>query len=213
MSHCDEHWLVEKQLDWLKKPKKTKGRTEQLAKLDEEEHQLRGKYLTEIDRWTCSCPAYLISRFLLCKHLVRKANKILEDTPLNDLSFFFNLCRERYPPYYKMPGIHYKKDMEESEEEVEIQVVGDNLWGVQTVSRNSETVKQPTQIPPTGPSLPATRVDLPPSAPANSDSSERQAVENTEEQDEDQEGEDIDEEEHDGDSNNDGDGEAVECSV
>jgi hypothetical protein len=80
----------------------------------------------------------------------------LEDTPLNDLSFFFNLCWERYPPYYKMPGIHYKKDTEESEEEVEIQVVGDNLWGVQTVSRNSETVKQPTQIPPTGPSLPAT---------------------------------------------------------
>ena len=108
-----------------------------------------------------------------------------------------------------MPGIHYKKDME-SEEEVEIQVVGDNLQGVQTVSHNSETVKQPTQIPPTGPSLPATQVDLLPSAPANSDSSERQAVENTEEQDEDQEGEDIDEEEHDGDSNNDGDGEAVE---
>ena len=49
MSHCDEHRLVEKQLDWLKKPKKTKGRTEQLAELDEEEHRPRGKYLMEID--------------------------------------------------------------------------------------------------------------------------------------------------------------------
>ena len=143
---------------------------------------------------------------LRCKHLVRKANEILEDTPLNDLSFFFNLCRKRYPPYYKMPGIHYKKDMEGSEEEVEIQVVGDNLRG-ETRSHDLETVKQPTQIPPTGPSLPATQVmvNLLPSAPANS---ERQAVENTEEQNEDQEGGD-DGEEYD-DSDNDGDGKAVE---
>ena len=108
-----------------------------------------------------------------------------------------------------MLGIHYKKDMDESKEEVEIQVVGDNLWGVQAISHDSEIVKQPTQIPPTGPSLPATQVNLPPSAPANS---ERQIVENMEEQDENQdlEGED-DDEEHDGDSNNDCDGEAVEC--
>ena len=39
MSHCDKHRLVEKQLEWLKKPKKMKGCTEQLAKLDEEENQ------------------------------------------------------------------------------------------------------------------------------------------------------------------------------
>ena len=38
MSHCNEHRLVEKQLEWLKKPKKTKGRAEQLAQLDEEEN-------------------------------------------------------------------------------------------------------------------------------------------------------------------------------
>jgi hypothetical protein len=28
MSHCDEHRLVEKQLEWLKNTKKTKGRAE-----------------------------------------------------------------------------------------------------------------------------------------------------------------------------------------
>lgn len=91
MSLDDEHRVVMKQLEWLKKSKKTKGRAERLAQLDEEENRPRGKYLTEVDRWTCSCPAYLISRFLL------------------DLSFFFNLRRRRYPPYYKMEGIHYEK--------------------------------------------------------------------------------------------------------
>ena len=76
------------------------------------------------------------------------------------------------------------------------------------MSHDSETVKQPTQIPPTGPSLAATQVNLPPCAPANS---ERQMVENTEEQDGDQDlkGED-DDKEHDGDSDNNGHGKAVE---
>jgi len=210
MSRPDEYRLVEKQLDWLKKPKKTKGRTERLAELDEEEHRPRGKYLTEIDRWTCSCPAYLISRFLLCKHLVREANKILDNSPLDDLSFFFTLRRERYPPYYKIPGIHYEKDMEGSDEEVEIQVVGDNLRGARTASRNSETVEQPTQIPRTRPILATTRADPLLSTPPNL---ERQLedVENTEERDipGDRDGEDDSEEEHGDHSDNDSDDEVV----
>ena len=76
------------------------------------------------------------------------------------------------------------------------------------MSRDSETIKKPTQIPPTEPSLAATQVNLPPCAPANS---ERQIGENMEEQDEDQnlKGED-DDKEHDGNSDNNGHGEAVE---
>jgi hypothetical protein len=128
MSRCDEHRLVEKQLEWLKKTKKTKGRAERLAELDEEENRPRGKYLTEIDRWTCSCPAYLISRFLLCKHLVREANQILEDAPLTNLTFFFNLRRERFPPYYKIEGVHYdNSENPEPESDEEIQVLGRGL--------------------------------------------------------------------------------------
>lgn len=82
MSNCDEHRLTEKQLKWLKAPKNTKGRAECLAQLEVEEHRPSGKYLTEIDRWTCSCPA------------------------LDNLSFFFKLRRQRYPPYYMIQGIH-----------------------------------------------------------------------------------------------------------
>ena len=60
--------------------------------------------------WTCSCPAYLISRFLLCKHLVREANNKLSNKPLTDLKFFLNLRRHHYPPFYLIPGIHEPLD-------------------------------------------------------------------------------------------------------
>jgi hypothetical protein len=62
--------------------------------------------VTDVQRWTCSCPAYLISRFLLCKHLVRIVNETLPDDPRTDLHFFLNLRRQHYLPYYLIPGIH-----------------------------------------------------------------------------------------------------------
>jgi hypothetical protein len=106
LGKTDEYRLVEKELEWRRKPKKTKGRTERLAQIDEEKNRPNGTYITNIDRWTCSCPSYLISRFLLCKHLVRTANTFLDDKPLDSLDFFFNLRRNHYPPYYSVSGIH-----------------------------------------------------------------------------------------------------------
>jgi hypothetical protein len=38
MGCCDEHRLVEKELKWLKAPKKTKGRNERLAEIAEGEN-------------------------------------------------------------------------------------------------------------------------------------------------------------------------------
>ena len=33
-------------------------------------HDAQNSYVTNAGTWTCSCPAYLRSRFLLCKHLI-----------------------------------------------------------------------------------------------------------------------------------------------
>jgi hypothetical protein len=98
--------LIRCQLEWLKKPKHTTGQAERLAELEEEERREHGTYLTDVQRWTCSCPAYLVSRFLLCKHLVRAVNSSLLEDPCTNLRFFLSLRRQHYLPYYRIPGIH-----------------------------------------------------------------------------------------------------------
>jgi hypothetical protein len=124
LSKGDERRLVEKELHWRKLPAKTKGRTERLAQIEEEKDRPHGKYLTEINRWTCSCPAYLISRFLTCKHLIREANKILDDAPLTSMEFFAKLSRQHYPPYYSIEGIHFEGDAEDSGGDIKVRILG-----------------------------------------------------------------------------------------
>jgi hypothetical protein len=106
MSKSDEHRRMEKELKWLNAPTNAKGRAERLAEMAEEENRLSGEYATDVQRWTCSCPSYLISRFLLCKHLVRLVNKKLNDEPITDLSFFLKLRRNHRPPYYIIPNVN-----------------------------------------------------------------------------------------------------------
>ena len=139
---------MEKELKWLKAPKKTKGCSERLAKIAEEENHPRGKYLTKIDCWTCSCPAYLISRFLLCKHLIRKADELLNNWPHCKLVFFANMKRQHYPPYYSIEGIHFEADQEETQvQESKIGVLGHELRQPQQESntgrRHSEVLESP----------------------------------------------------------------------
>jgi hypothetical protein len=123
MSRVDEHRLVEKELKWLKTPANTKGRTERLAEIAKEVQRPHGSYHTDLDTWTCSCPSYLVSRFLLCKHLVRMANIELNDAPRTNLAFFLHLRRNHYPPFYSIEGIHCEKELE-NDPEVEIHVLG-----------------------------------------------------------------------------------------
>lgn len=107
MSKSDERRLVERELMWLRQPANIKGRAERLAEVEEEKARPHGTYATDMARWTCSCPAYLISRFLLCKHLVRLANEQLGHDPITNLRFFLDLRRQHYPPFYRIPGIHH----------------------------------------------------------------------------------------------------------
>lgn len=128
MSRIDEHRLVEKELRWLKTPANTKGRTERLAEIAEEAQRPHGTYHTSLDDWTCSCPSYLISRFLLCKHLVRLANAELNDKPITSLSFFANIRRNHYVPFYSIEDIHYSKDEStDDSNDADIHVLGDMI--------------------------------------------------------------------------------------
>jgi hypothetical protein len=99
MSKSDEQRNIERQLEVLRSSKKMKGRAERLAELEAEAERLNGTYHTDVDRWTCSCPSYLISRFLLCKHLIRTANTRMKGfDPKDDLAFFACLQRNHFPP-------------------------------------------------------------------------------------------------------------------
>ena len=91
------------------KGKKRDERLEQIAKLNDdanEESREHGQYHTNLQAWTCSCPSYLISGFLLCKHLVRLTNENLQNRPLTQLNFSASLQRARYTPFYNIKGIH-----------------------------------------------------------------------------------------------------------
>jgi hypothetical protein len=107
MSLPDEICLTAKELEWLYKPKKTKGRAERLAEIRADADRPAGTYHTDILRWTCSCPAYLLSRFLTCKHVVRQVNQRLDNKPLTDLEFFAKLHRQHSPPFFRIEGIHF----------------------------------------------------------------------------------------------------------
>ena len=64
-------WRKEFKKEWKQHEKKT--------------IQTYGKYLTDPAKWICSCPAYVKSRFFLCKHLVNSVEKV-------DAIFFKKVC-------------------------------------------------------------------------------------------------------------------------
>jgi hypothetical protein len=88
MSCPDKICSTVKELEWMYKPRTTKGCAEWLAKIRADADRSAGTYHTDISRWTCSCLAYLISQFLTCKHIVCHVNQHLHNKPLIDLEFF-----------------------------------------------------------------------------------------------------------------------------
>ena len=114
-------------------------RAERLAQIAEEEKRNPGTHHTSIDKWTCSCPSYLTSRFLLCKHLVRQANISLSNKPCTDLRFFSKLCRARHAPFYSIPGIHgpelEENNRESEDEQTNILILGGYTSGARTRSQ------------------------------------------------------------------------------
>lgn len=90
-------------------PKSTKAKTDRNTRLDwirEAFEQEAGTYHTSVQKWTCSCPSYLLNRFLLCKHLVREVNELSPTGSNLGLRFFKKLRRRHEAPYYHIPFIH-----------------------------------------------------------------------------------------------------------
>lgn len=106
------HQMTKKSVAW---------RQERLSQIREAFSSEPGTYRTCIVDWTCSCPSYLVSRFLLCKHLVREANALLaaNDARLS-LRSFYDLRRERSIPFYRIPGVNQDLSSASSDEGISI---------------------------------------------------------------------------------------------
>nr|GAT46378.1 predicted protein [Mycena chlorophos] len=55
-------------------------------------------YRPDVKRWVCSCPAFLTSRFLICKHLIR----LVKVVPTR---FFREVQRQRTVPFWRHPDL------------------------------------------------------------------------------------------------------------
>ncbi|KAL0578321.1 hypothetical protein V5O48_003668 [Marasmius crinis-equi] len=59
---------------------------------------INSKYRPDSCHWVCTCPAFVLSRFLLCKHLVQSVRDI-------DPVFFWEVQRNRTAPWYTHPSL------------------------------------------------------------------------------------------------------------
>ena len=89
---------------------------------------LHDKYRPDPQPWVCTCPHFVVSRFLICKHLVQSVR------PVNP-KFFFEVERNRTTPFYHHPSL------------VELPLDGDS-------SDNDDDDMQQPPAPYLGPTLP-----------------------------------------------------------
>ena len=61
------------------------------------------KYNPNPERWVCTCRAFLLSRFLLCKHLVQSVEAVLP-------TFFQEVRRARTAPFWPHPSLKQRAD-------------------------------------------------------------------------------------------------------
>lgn len=59
--------------------------------------EARSIYHTDPYKWSCSCPSFLNSRFLICKHIVHCFEKM---STTNRVAFFDTVRRSRFPPFW-----------------------------------------------------------------------------------------------------------------
>jgi hypothetical protein len=120
-SLSDEHRNVKKELTVLRKKATTwrdkQARAERIEQIREEAERSAGVYKTSVSSWSCSCLSFTLSRFLLCKHLVRATNTELGKPDGKVGLEFFSLLRRRYDaPFYYIQGIHFSGSQLPSEQ-------------------------------------------------------------------------------------------------
>jgi len=60
----------------------------------DQNYDLHDRYRPDPKRWVCTCPHFVVSRFLICKHLVQSVKPVPPH-------FFFEVTRNRTTPFWR----------------------------------------------------------------------------------------------------------------
>ena len=100
------NWRKDFKADWKKAMKKSV-----------QEVPMKEKYHPDTDRFVCTCPQFVVSRFLICKHLVQSFQ------PINPV-FFLQVTRNQMTPFWSHPAlIPLQTDNITDEDRMETEVV------------------------------------------------------------------------------------------
>jgi len=73
-------------------------------------------YRPDANKWICTCPFFVTSRFLICKHLVQHVHRVPP-------TFFLEVKRYRTPPFWRHKSLKVLDEVDESEKGVD-----DTAW-------------------------------------------------------------------------------------
>jgi hypothetical protein len=68
---------------------------------------LNDAYRPDAKKWLCTCPFFVTSRFLICKHLVQRVHRV-------DPVFFLKAKRYRSVPFWRDEGLKLLDEGDES---------------------------------------------------------------------------------------------------
>lgn len=133
--------------------KKFKQQWKKYSSLEINEENLQ-KYHTNAAMWTCGCESFLLSRFLLCKHIVHCYKDIEEP---ND--FFRTVNRQRSSPFWVQPQLILRPEFqpyselstnvdEESGEELNEEIISDSESDDESIEDDSlvQIDEEPAEI-------------------------------------------------------------------
>ncbi len=101
------------------------------------------QHATDVHNWVCSCGKFVLSRFLLCKHLVQ--GKELAAPVTGD--YFRNVRRIRAPPFWVLPGHVDFPTLETNTlpaNGFEVQTLDDELSDIEEIVSDGELDAEPS---------------------------------------------------------------------
>jgi SWIM zinc finger len=98
-----------------------------------EDMMANDRYYTDPAKWTCSCPYFLTSRFLICKHIIACYEPIVER-----VNFFHNVTRSRTSPFWIHPQLVLRPELRPSDNQGDDTVLSDEEDGSEVLEDSED---------------------------------------------------------------------------